>query len=57
MGVDRGDGADVAEMAIRINAQFYYDCLGPEELKNIAYNALGALCCNLVGWMRWDHTP
>ena len=32
------DWADGAEMAQRMNALFYFDCLGHKELKNIAYN-------------------
>ena len=42
-GADRGDGTvgtDVAEMALRMNALFYFDCLGQKELKDIAYNGL-----------------
>ena len=40
-GADRGngtDGTDVAEMSVRINALFCFDCLGHKELKNIASN-------------------
>ena len=36
---DRADGTDethVAEMALRMNAQLCFDCLGQEEFKNIA---------------------
>ena len=39
-GADRDDGTDVAEMALRMNALFYFDCLGQKELKDIAYNGL-----------------
>ena len=42
-GADRGDGTDetdVAEMKLRMNALFHFDCLGHKELKNIAYNGL-----------------
>ena len=37
-GADRGDGTDgtdVAEMALRMNALFYFDCLGAIGVKNI----------------------
>ena len=37
---DRADRADVAEMALCMNALFYFDCLGHKEFKNIAYNGL-----------------
>ena len=37
---DRDDGTDVAEMALRMNALFYFDCLGQKELKDIANNGL-----------------
>ena len=40
---DRGDRTDVAEMALRMNALFYFDCVGHKELKNIAYNGLWKL--------------
>ena len=40
---DRGDGTDVAEMALRMNALFYFDCVGHKELKNIAYNGFWEL--------------
>ena len=42
-GADRADGTDetdVAEMALRMNALFYFDCLGQKELKDIANNGL-----------------
>ena len=42
-GADRADGTDetdVAEMKLRMNALFHFDCLGHKELKNIAYNGL-----------------
>ena len=39
-GADRDEGTDVAEMALRMNALFYFDCLGQKELKDIAYNGL-----------------
>ena len=32
-GVDRTDGTDVTEMALRMNAIFYFDCLGHKEFK------------------------
>ena len=37
-GADWADGTDktdVAETALRMNALFYYDCLGQKELKKI----------------------
>ena len=37
-GADRGDrtdGTDVAEMALRMNALFYFDCLGAIGVKNM----------------------
>ena len=34
---DGSDETDVAEMTLRMNALFYFDCLGYKELKNIAY--------------------
>ena len=40
---DRADGTDetdVAEMALRMNALFYFDCLDHKEFKRIAYNGL-----------------
>ena len=38
-GADRDDGTDVAEMALRMNAQLCFDCLSQKEFKkNIAYN-------------------
>ena len=40
---DWTDETDVAEMALRMNALFYFDCLGHKELKNIAYNGLWEL--------------
>ena len=42
-GADRVDGtdeADVAEMGLRMNALFYFDCLGHKEFKNVEYNGL-----------------
>ena len=45
-------GAEGAEMALRMNALFYFDCLGHQELKHITLLALGALCCNLDGLFR-----
>ena len=40
---DWTDETDVAEMALRMNALFYFDCWGHKELKNIAYNGLWEL--------------
>ena len=45
---DRADRADVAEMALCMNALFYFDCLGHKEFKNIAYNGLWEL--HAVTW-------
>ena len=63
-GADWADGAegtdetDVAEMALHMNALFYFDCLGHKEFKNIAYNGLWEPYAVTVGWMgRTDHTP
>ena len=53
------DETDVAEMALRMNALFYFDCLGRQELKNIAHNGLWIVYAvtwsDGMGWM--DHTP
>ena len=35
-GADRGDGTDGTEMA-RMNALFYFDCIGHKEFKNNAH--------------------
>ena len=37
---DGTDETDVTEMALRMNALFYFDCLDHYELKNVAYNGL-----------------
>ena len=58
-GADWGDGADRAEgtdetvwhYAIRMNALFYFDCLGRKEFKNIAYNRLWEPYDVTVAWM------
>ena len=42
-GADRADRTaeiDLAEMALCMNALFYFDCLGHKECKNLAYNGL-----------------
>ena len=42
-GAERADGideTDVTEMALSMNALFYFDSLGHKELKNIAYDGL-----------------
>ena len=55
-GAGRADGTeetDVAEMALRMNALFFFDCLGPKEFKNIAYNRLWKPCAVTVAWMGW----
>ena len=42
-GANRGDGTDgtdVVEMALRMNALLYFDCLGHKELKKTAQNGL-----------------
>ena len=39
-GADGTDKTDVAEMALCMNALFYFDCLGHKECKNLAYNGL-----------------
>ena len=31
-GADRADGTDVAEMTLRMNELFYFDCLGKKKL-------------------------
>ena len=46
------DETDVAEMALRMNAQFYFDYLGYQEVKKIAYN--GFLEPYAVTRMEWD---
>ena len=53
-GADRNDGTDVAEIALHMNALFYFDCLCPKELKKIAYNWLWELYA--VTWSEdgWD---
>ena len=38
-GADRGDGTDGTEMA-RMNALFYFDCIGHKEFKNNAHIGL-----------------
>ena len=48
-GTDRTDENDVAEMALRMNALFYFYCLGHKEFKNIAYNGLWEPCAVTVG--------
>ena len=48
-GVERADwadGTDVAEVALRMNALLYFDCLG--QIYSIQW-VLGALCCNSDG--------
>ena len=40
---DRGDRTDVAEMSLRMNTLFYFDCFGHKELKNIAYKGFWEL--------------
>ena len=37
---DRTDETDVAEMALRMHAQFYFDCLGHKEFKGVAHIGL-----------------
>ena len=37
-GYDWADWADGAEMALRMNAQLCFDCLGQKEFKIIAFN-------------------
>ena len=62
-GADRADGTDktvVAEIALRMTALFYFDSLGHNELKNIAYNGLWEPYAvtwsdGTDGWT--DHTP
>ena len=54
--VDEAEGADWAdgaEMALRINALFYFYCLGHKEFKNIAHNGLWELYAVTWsgGWM------
>ena len=60
-GADWADGAnravgtdetDVAEIALRMNALFYFDYLGYQEVKKIAYN--GFLEPYAVTRMEWD---
>ena len=58
-GADRADGTDetdAAEMALRTNALFYFDCLGHKECKNLAYNKLWEpyAVTWLDGWDGWD---
>ena len=43
---DGTDGTDVAEVALRMNALLYFDCL---VKKYCIQWALGALCCNSDG--------
>ena len=40
---DRTDEIDLAEMALRMNALFYFDCMVDKEFKNKAYNGLWEL--------------
>ena len=58
---DRADGTDktdVAEMALCMNALFYFDWVGQKELKNVVYNGLWVPYAVTVRWMgRTDHTP
>ena len=49
-GADRDEGTDVAEMALRMNALLYFDCMGHKELKNIVYNGLWELYSVTAGW-------
>ena len=60
-GADRGDatyGADVAEMSIRMNALFYFDCLGHKELKNIAFDEVRRFMLWSDGWDgQTDYAP
>ena len=51
-GPDRGDGTDVAEMALRMNALFYFGC-SFHNFKNIAYIGLWEPYAVTVGWDRW----
>ena len=48
---DWTDETDVAEMALRMNALFYFDCLGRQELKNMAQYGLWELYA--VTWSYW----
>ena len=45
-GVKRTVWTDVAEVALRMNALLYFDCLG--QIYSIQW-VLGALCCNSDG--------
>ena len=37
---DKTDETDATEMALRMNALFYFDCLDHYELKNVAHDRL-----------------
>ena len=41
----------MAEMALHMNALFYFDCLGHKELKNIAYDRLWEPYAVTLAWM------
>ena len=57
-GADGTDETDVAEMALCMNALFYFEWLGQKDFKNRAYNGLWEPYAVTVGWMgRTDHTP
>ena len=45
-GANRGngtDGTDVAEMALRMNALIYFDCLGHKEFRKLLIICFGSL--------------
>ena len=59
-GADGTDETDVTEMALRMNALFYFDCLNHQQLKNVAHNrqsavALYAVTVGPMGGMDESH--